>query len=571
MNSGRLSKYSTLSVASATNNAWQAAVYLRLSREDGDKLESDSIANQRRIIDRFIERNPDLNVCGVYIDDGYSGSSFNRPDMTRLLSDMRNRKINCIIVKDLSRFGRNYHETGQYIEVVFPLLKLRFISVNDNIDSHKNPASIRNSSVSFKNVMNDEYGRDISNKIRGTLNMKRKKGQFIGSFASYGYMKDPANHNKLIIDEEAADAVRMIFRLFLSGTSIYNICRALDNAGFVNPTEYKKSKGLNVPDRGLAKTRGTWVDRTVRRILQNRLYTGDLIQKQMEVISYKVQVCRKVEKDKQIIVRNSHAAIIDLDTFNRAQERFKRDTWQAKGAEPNTHENILTGYVKCADCGRAMQRRTVTQPYKTYHYYNCASYRKMKQCTKHAIQVETLEASVLAVLQKYVAVAVEMEGLIAAINASPARNATLMRLKKSVELKEAERARQTRFLNDLYPDYKNALLTKEQYLQFKSDTEAKLAVIDTALATLKEQLVREEQGTNGENPFIASFKRYANLTTLTRDVVEELIEMLYVEEGGAVRIEFKFKDAFKEAFDFITASGNEIGQAVLTEFEKVAI
>lgn len=242
MSVGRVSKY--IESGSASQVIWKCGVYLRLSREDGDELESDSIANQRKIIERYLGKNPDLEIFDTYIDDGFSGTNFNRPALTKLLDDIKNRKVNCLIVKDLSRFGRNYHETGRYLEVVFPLLRLRFISVNDNIDSYKNPQSIINSTVSFKNVLNDEYARDISSKIRSSFNAKRKKGDYIGSFPLYGYLKDPNDHHKLIIDEEAAENVRLIYQMFLEGFSIYNIAIKLEKMGILNPTEYKISKGI---------------------------------------------------------------------------------------------------------------------------------------------------------------------------------------------------------------------------------------------------------------------------------------------------------------------------------------
>ena len=176
MSIGRTSKYDIANLTAGKPSTWKCGIYLRLSREDGDKMESDSIINQRKIIDRYLEKNQDIDIFDVYTDDGYTGTNFDRPDMTRLLDDIKARKVNCLIVKDLSRFGRNYHETGRYLEVVFPLLRLRFISVNDNIDSYKNPQSMKNSTVSFKNVMNDEYARDISSKIRSSFNAKRKRG-----------------------------------------------------------------------------------------------------------------------------------------------------------------------------------------------------------------------------------------------------------------------------------------------------------------------------------------------------------------------------------------------------------
>ena len=554
--SGRISKYNVSDTSAAMQAKWQCGLYFRLSREDGDKMESDSITNQRMIIDRFLSRNPDLNIYDVYIDDGYTGSNFNRPNVIRLIDDIKSRKVDCLIVKDLSRFGRNYHETGQYIEVVFPLLKLRFISVNDSIDSYKNPASIKNSSVSFKNVMNDEYGRDISNKVKSSFNMKRKKGQFIGSFASYGYMKDPEDHHKLIIDTDAAETVKLIYQMFLSGISIYNICIKLKQMGVTNPTDYKIKKGLN--DNRKCFENGGWSTNTVRRMLKNELYIGDLIQRKLESVSHKVRKCIAVPKDKQIVVRGNHEPIIDFDTFNKAQLRFKRDIWQPKNNENESVEydaekgGVFVGYIKCADCGRAMQRTGTIEGKNNLYYFICSTHLQWKQCARHATRVTKLSQTVLTIIQKYVAMAVEMDDLLDVVEKLPTDNLSLSRYKKEIKAKEVEKAKLVKFLKGLYPDFKDELINKEQYLQFKNEYETKITAIDSVLASLNKQIVDQKEGEKA-NDFIDNFKKYQNITMLTRDVIVELIEMIYVENNGGIKIVFNFQDSFKKALERIEA------------------
>ncbi len=221
---------------------WRAGLYVRLSREDGDKEESDSIGNQRSFLQEFAALESDIAVHDIYIDDGYSGTNFERPSFQRMMDDLKSRVINCVIVKDLSRFGRNYIEVGQYIEKIFPFMDVRFISVGDMLDSVKNPQAMNNLIVPFKNIINDEYCRDISNKVRSSLDLKRKQGKFIGSFATYGYRKDPADHNHLVIDEEAAAVVRDIFGWFIGGMSILGIAKRLNALGVLNPTAYKRGQ-----------------------------------------------------------------------------------------------------------------------------------------------------------------------------------------------------------------------------------------------------------------------------------------------------------------------------------------
>ena len=260
------------------NKIWQAALYLRLSREDGDKEESDSVVNQKELLNQFISLEPDIVVYDVYVDDGWSGTNFERPDFIRMMQDMKEGKVNCVIVKDLSRFGRNYIDVGQYIEKIFPLLDIRFISVTDNLDSVKNPQTMNTIMVPFKNLINDEYCRDISNKVRSSLDMKRKQGKHIGSFACYGYQKDPEDHNHLVIDEEAAEVVRDIFQWYISGMSILSISQKLNAMGVPNPSCYKKIHGLKYKNRYENIGMGKWPDSSVRRILGNQMYIGNLVQ-----------------------------------------------------------------------------------------------------------------------------------------------------------------------------------------------------------------------------------------------------------------------------------------------------
>jgi len=273
---------------SAPSVEWKAAEYLRISREDVDKEESDSIGTQKDITHEYVEHNDDIVFVDEYVDDGWSGTNFSRPDFERMMEDIKRGTINCIIVKDLSRLGRNYILVGQYLEMIFPLFNIRFISVVDHIDSVKDPSSINNALVSFKNVMNDEYCRDISNKIRASLDRKRGKGEFIGSFASYGYLKDPEDHHHLVVDPVAAEVVRNIYQWFLGGMSIIGIAKKLNQLGIPNPTMYKRQLGFNYKHPTGKLCDGLWPDSSVKRILRNRIYTGDMVQNKTKIKSYKV-------------------------------------------------------------------------------------------------------------------------------------------------------------------------------------------------------------------------------------------------------------------------------------------
>lgn len=553
MNVGRVSKYNTNTLIDDAK--WKCGVYLRLSREDGDKLESDSISNQRKLVENFLAKDPNIEVYDIYVDDGYSGSNFDRPSFAQMMEDIKCRRVNCIIVKDLSRFGRNYYETGRYLEVVFPLLQVRFIAVNDYIDSYKNPQSAQNACASFRNVINDEYCKDISRKVRSSFDAKRKRGDYIGSFALYGYAKDPENRHKLIIDQDAAENVRLIYRLFLNGLSIYNIALKLNRLGIPNPTAYRTEKGLKSTSK-LTHNNPDWSTRTIRRILTNEMYIGNMVQGTCRKISHKVKKCVSVPKDQYIVIEGTHEPIIDKETFDEVQTRFKRDTWQAKGNEPyqNGAEtgSIFVGYVKCPDCGRAMQRTGSMQGNKPFYYFVCGAYHQWKICSRHSIRVQKLYDAVLKTVQAYIAIAVEADTILTTIEAQSKEDISSTHIKRELAACNLQLEKVTQFQNDLYIDYKNGLLSKDQYLNFKQESSDKIVMLETRREALTKELSNTPETVSNE--FIDTFKQYQNITCLSREIIEALIEMIYVQEDGGIHIKFKFSDEFQRTLDTLKIS-----------------
>lgn len=532
---------------------WKAADYARISREDGDKEESDSIGTQFDIIDDYIAHNDDITFIDRYSDDGWSGTNFDRPDFMRLMEDIKKGKINCVIVKDLSRLGRNYILVGQYLEMIFPMLNIRFISVNDRIDSIKDPASINNALVSFKNVMNDEYCRDISNKVRSSLDRKRSKGEFIGSFASYGYMKDPDDHHHLIVDPVAAEVVKNIFDWFLQGTSILGIAKRLNHMGIPNPSAYKRQCGLNYKHPA-GQLDSAWPDSSVKRVLKNRLYVGDMVQNKNRTKSYKVQVSVAVPEENWVIVPNMHEAIIDREKFETVQQLLMRDTRTSPGIN---HVSIFAGYIRCADCLRAMGKKSVAQSYGKYHYYVCQTFRKAGRdlCTKHTIREKQLYDAVLATIQSQIDLAVSMDQLVNDLKSQNVRAAKSSRLEKMLQLKEEEYEKVSRCRIDLYPDWKAGILSKDEYLSLKAKIGEQLEQIEIAIANIKEEISKYQSAPVSENKFISSFLRYRNIQVLTREVIVELIEMIYIHEGGTITIQFKYQDEYQRLLDLIDEQG----------------
>lgn len=529
---------------------WKAAEYHRISREDGDKEESDSISSQKDITRDYIEKQDDLISVGDYDDDGKTGTNFDRPGFQRLMDDIKNGAVNCIIVKDLSRFGRNYILVGQYLEMVFPMLNIRFISVNDRIDSYKDPSSVSNALVSFKNVMNDEYCRDISNKVRSSLDRKRGKGEFIGSFASYGYLKDPDDHHRLVIDPVASEVVRSIFDLFLGGMSIISIAKHLNELGIPNPTAYKKQLGFQYKHPSRALNDALWPDSSIRRILRNQMYVGDMVQCKTRTKSYKVQISVNVPEEERIIVPNTHAPIIEREKFELVQQLMMRDTRAAPGVR---HVSIFAGYLRCADCHRAMAKKTVNQPYKRYYYFVCQTFRKAArgECTKHTIREEKLYQAVLATIKMQISLAVSMDQVLSDLQKRHFRARKSNRLEAMLEAQLKEYDKISRYKIDLYPDWKGGLISKEEYLALKEKFDRELSQLEVSIAHIKEEIEQYKGSSSTENQFIAHFLKYQNIDSLTREMIVELIEMIYVHEGGTITIEFKYQDEYHRLLDLI--------------------
>ena len=549
----RKSKYGQPS-GNPSTRLWKPALYVRLSREDGDREESDSIANQRDMLAEFAAAQDDLAAPAFYTDDGYTGTDFDRPGFRRMMDDLRAGTVNCVIVKDLSRFGRNYVGVGEYLEQVFPLLDVRFISINDRVDSFLDPRSVNNLVVPFKNIINDEYCRDISNKVRASLDLKRRQGKFIGSFASYGYRKDPADHSRLLVDGQAAAVVRDIFDWFVGGMSVLGIAKRLNEMGVPNPSAYKRRQGMNYRHPASDRLDGLWPDSSVRRILRNRLYTGTMVQGKNRIKSYKLHVSEAVPEADWIEVAATHEAIIPAELFERAQALFTRDT---RTAPAQKEVYLFSGFLRCADCGRAMHRKTISQPYGDYHYYICSTFKKQHSgaCTKHTIRSDRLEQAVLEALRHQIALAVEMDELVAEINRSSTRGHNAKRLPDERAQLEAEREHVEQMKLSLYPDWKAGDISREEYHQLKAQFEQRQAGLDSRIAAVQARIDEVQNGVDETNSFLTQFVQYRSLQKLTREAVIELIDMIYVHEGGGITIQFKFSDAYAAAKEYIQDHG----------------
>ena len=546
---GRKSKYFLESADIKEKKIWSVAVYIRLSQEDSDngeeKRESNSITSQKALLNEFIDENDDLIVYDTYIDDGYTGTDFNRPGFQRVLEDMKKGNINCILVKDLSRLGRNYIEVGNYIEQIFPLFNIRFIALNDSVDSFKNPTSTNTILIPFKNLINDEYCRDTSIKIKSALNGRKKKGEFVGAFASYGYIKSPKDNHKLIIDPESAEIVKKIFEWKVNeGLGNLSICHRLNDMGILSPTGYKRKKlNQNYSNAQIIQEDYSWSPSTIRNILKNDIYIGNITQGKRRVKSYKIHKVEKVPEDEWITVENMHEPIIDKELFDKAQKIGKVDTRVQKTGELS----MWAGILKCADCGHSMHKKYCKNKNgAVYEYYICGTYRKKsnKLCTKHTLKVEELENAVKEAVKLHIKMLVDVENILEVINKLNIKKILNENIENIGKTKENEIKKISDLKRCLYEDWKNNDITREEYLEYKEKYDKDIERIKNIIINLNEQKEIKEKTVTKNNLWIENFKLYKNITELDRDVITELIDYIEVYEDKKITIHFKFMNEF---------------------------
>lgn len=539
---------------------WKLGKYIRLSKEDLNrgKDDSNSVSNQRALLDDYYNQhiNEFESVEEPYIDDGYTGTDTNREGFQRLLSDIYAKKINCVIVKDLSRLSRNYTDAGGLIENLFVQMNIRFISLAEGIDSYLNPDSISNLLVPITNVINDNFCYQTSKKIRQVFDYKRRNGQFIGGFAAYGYMKDPKDKNALIIDEEAAEVVRNIYAWILDGMSKNAIVHQLNDHGVLCPSEYKKSKGLKYQNPH-STGKPLWSTKTVTDILKNQVYIGDMVQGRQRVKSYKIHTQEQVPESEWYIVENTHEAIIDKATFEKVRQLLKRDT---RTAPQQKKLYLFSGFLKCADCGKAMTRSKV----RNNVYYFCRTYKDQSKtaCTKHSIRHDRLEAAVLYAIQQQVYIAVHYSNTIAHINNAPLQKSQSVRLEILIEAREKEIAKIMRYKQSIYQDWKDGEITHNDYRHMSENYERQIGTISKVLENLNKERTELENGVDAESPCLIAFKKFKNIDKLTREVLIELVDHIRIHENTNISVKFRFADEFRRIMEYIEINTQEEADVV---------
>ena len=535
-------------------NLFNVAIYIRLSREDGDKEESDSVGNQRKLLTEYVAKKDDFILYDVYVDDGYSGTNFNRPSFQRMIADIEDGKVNCVVVKDLSRFGRDYIDTGRYLERYFPELGVRFISVTDSIDSMKQAYDML---LPIKNIFNEQYARDISKKIQATVKSKQKAGEFIGAFTSYGYKKSPVDKNKLVIDDYAADVVRRIFSLYIQGYGKQRIAKLLNAEGILCPAEYKKVNGENYKNCNRLESTTYWSYSTINSILQREMYVGNILQGTKHQRMRSKQ--KKMPKEEWIIVENTHEPIIDNATWEKAQSLLQKRT---RELDLETNKNIFAGFVKCGDCGRAMTKNMWRRAdgSKTYSLY-CGTYKRngKQYCTPHTLPMAVLEDIVLGDLKAIVDSVDNLKELV------QSQSFTASKVKRIADTElskiKAELERVKRLKKSIYEDYREELISKEEFLSYREDYLKKEELYSKQIEALEEKKKDNVTEDVFETPWLKRLLELKDIETLDRDIVVEMISEIKVYENRKIKITYNFGNELEHLFSSVYSVESE-GKAI---------
>ena len=530
-----------------TIHSFCSCIYTRLSRDDGDKPESDSIANQRALIRDYLKQHKEITIVSEHSDDGYSGVNFERPGFAEMMDEIREGKVDCVVVKDLSRFGRNYIEAGNYIEKVFPFMGVRFIAINDSYDS-SDKSQLDSLVIPFKNLINDAYCKDISVKIRSQLEIKGKKGEYIGAFVVSGYVKDPEDHNRIIVDTYAAEVVRAIFRWKMAGMSQNRIADKLNSQGVLCPMEYKLSMGVKVQTNFRVHKQAKWSAVSVTRILTNELYTGVLLQGKSSTPNYKVKKRFDKEQSEWIRIENAHEAIITAGEFETVQELLGKDTRISPDEEALYP---LAGYVVCGDCGQNMVRKTIPRRGKKYVYYVCSTNKAKKGCSSHSISENKLMDAVLHVIKEQISTVMRIEGLLEMAQSLPENQRNIFNYDAQIVKLQEEIERNKGFRMKLYESLEEGMIDKDEYFIFKKNYSDKISLAEKNIQSLEAERDAAVEKNAADYSWVDAFKKYEGIERVERQVVVNLISEIRVYEGNVVEIDFQHNDAIEAALKII--------------------
>ncbi|WP_310602768.1 recombinase family protein [Anaerosporobacter sp.] len=539
---------------------YNVAVYLRLSRDDAatgsgkdidgrvttssGKTESNSISSQRDMIRSYIRQHDDMEIYDIYVDDGWSGANFDRPAFKRMMEDIEAGKIDCVIVKDLSRLGRDYIEAGRLIQKTFPAFCVRFIALTDNFDSLTADHNEKSLVLPVKNFVNDSYCRDISQKVRSQQKVKRENGEFIGSFAVYGYRKSDENKNQLVPDDYAADIVRKIFAWRIEGLSSLAIADQLNNLGILSPMEYKKSKGERYSTGFNTTLKAKWSSVAVKRILVNETYIGTLVQGKEEKLNHKIKKSIVKPESEWTKVANTHEPIISKEDFEIVKNLMAVDC-RALGQSNKSH--MYTGLLFCGDCNEQMVRRVNKYKGKEKVYFICGTKNNGAGCTRHSTEEEVLNQIVLTGIRQQISLFMDKSNVLNRINQLQVNFEEVVAFDREIEKLHKEQDKYLSLRAGLYEDLKENIITEEDFRNFREIYEQQYNELNQAIKNQEDTIKKLFKSGISAGVQLERMKEALQITELDRDTLVTFVSKILVYEDKRVYLEMRHKELFSKA------------------------
>ena len=521
---------------------FKAGLYARLSHETEENIERGTIETQMELMKNYVKDHEDIVIEEEYYDASFTGTNFERPDFKRMLEDAKTGRINCIIVKDLSRLGRNYVEMGNYIERVFPFLNVRFIAVTDDFDSFRPGTDLM---MPLKNIVNEFYAKDISKKVSTAHRRKWTTDEYMCGFAPYGYLKSKTEKNRIVVDEATAGNVRLIYKLFLEGKGYTSIAKYLNEQGIMSPLMYLKSLGYQQN----VKTNGVWTKTTVKSILTNQAYIGSAVHGKVVIEKYNNIPLHATDPSEWVIVENTHEPLVDKETFEKAQERVKEisDVYFAKEftKHPPNEKNLLKGKIVCGDCGKGMRLSPRTT--KSYVYF-CGTFSDgiNPACSRHKIDQEDVNKAVFAQISNHMRCCIDALRVIRELNARSSGLKKYDVYEKAITRQRRELEKVNRKFSELYGDYSEHLINESEYLTLKQQyllkSEALKKEIDNLLISQNLYSKNYKIDADWEN----LINKYLKCRKLNKELADAFVDKVQVFEGGRISVNLVYDDCLEE-------------------------
>ncbi len=536
---------------------WLVGIYTRRSFDDNEDKESNTITNQKEMINSFISKEKNMTIVDYYVDDGYTGTTFDRPGFQEMMKDISDGRINTIIVKDLSRLGRNSLEVGKYIEEIFPIYNIRIIAINDNVDSFKRPESINDLMVPIKNLINESYARDISKKVSSAYYTMASNGKYVAGTSPYGYTFDENDKHHLVVDPDEVEIVRLIFNMALKGDGRVKITKYLNDHNILCRKEIQRRKKYKLSLDPLEETiKYKWSTSTIGRMLTSEIYIGNLTQLKTKRESFKNHKVINVAKEDWVRFEKTHEPIITKADFDKIQGLIKVNAKRLSNTGERTY-SIYNGVLKCADCGRAMYKQEDKRGNRQLSNYFCNTYLYISKtsCSSHKIKTEDLNDIVLESVQLQVKLVIELDRSLKRLFFKNNRETVESEYKNNTRIAEIKINNLKNKKLQLYEDWKFNNIDKDEFINQSKLIEEDIKLVEEKLELITKTYRDNIKMIKRNDYWINHYRRNKKIKKLTREVIKELIDVIYITADGNVDIRFKYSNEYKELVTYLENEG----------------